>query len=93
MWIARPGTNEQGGDQILPVDWLAVTQRGNVNTNYQLLPGDRLYVSEDKLVALDTKLAKMFAPLERIFGVTLLGTQTAQRIDQFKIPNGGGGGF
>lgn len=93
MWIARPGYNEQGGDQILPVDWLAVTQRGDIKTNYQLMPGDRLYVSEDKLVAFDTTLAKIFAPLERIFGVTLLGTQTAQRVVFFDQPNQGFGGF
>lgn len=90
MWIARPGYNEQGGDQILPVDWLAVTQRGDIKTNYQLMPGDRLYVSEDKLVAFDTALAKIFAPLERVFGVTLLGTQTAQRIVHFDQVNQGG---
>jgi len=80
MWIARPGANNCGGDQILPVDWLAITQRGDVQTNYQVLPGDRLYVSEDKLVALDTTLGKIFSPLERIFGVTLLGTQTTSRL-------------
>jgi polysaccharide export outer membrane protein len=91
MWIARPGHNETGGDQILPVDWLAVTQRGDVSTNYQVLPGDRIYVSEDKLVALDTAMAKIFSPLERIFGVTLLGTQTAQRVVYFEqtAVNGG----
>jgi polysaccharide export outer membrane protein len=84
MWVARPGSNSCGGDQILPVDWLAVTQCGDVKTNYQLMPGDRLYVSEDKLVALDTMLGKIFAPLERVFGVTLLGTQTLQRIVFFE---------
>jgi polysaccharide export outer membrane protein len=94
MWIARPGYNEQGGDQILPVDWLAVTQRGDIKTNYQLMPGDRLYVSEDKLVAIDTTLAKIFSPFERIFGVTLLGTQTAQRVVFFDQVNGNfGSGF
>jgi polysaccharide biosynthesis/export protein len=95
MWVARPGGNGCGGDQLLPVDWLAVTQRGDVTTNYQLMPGDRLYVSEDKLVALDTTLGKIFSPLERIFGVTLLGTQTAQRVVFFEQSgtNGGGGGF
>jgi polysaccharide biosynthesis/export protein len=95
MWVARPGGNECGGDQLLPVDWLAVTQRGDVSTNYQLMPGDRLYVSEDKLVALDTTLGKIFSPLERIFGVTLLGTQTTQRLVFFdQGPGGGfGGGF
>ena len=62
MWIARPGHNDCGGDQILPVDWLAVTQRGDITTNYQIMPGDRLYVSEDKLVALDTALASSSRP-------------------------------
>lgn len=92
MWVARPGYNEQGGDQILPVDWVAVTQRGDIKTNYQLLPGDRLYVSEDKLVALDTMMGKIFSPFERLFGVTLLGTQTAQRIVFFDQVNSGFGG-
>ncbi|WP_197531532.1 polysaccharide biosynthesis/export family protein [Posidoniimonas corsicana] len=92
MWVARPGGNSCGGDQVLPVDWLAITQRGDVTTNYQLLPGDRLYVSEDKLMAFDTKMAKIFAPLERVFGVTLLGTSTVRQLEGRN--NGGfGGGF
>ena len=59
------------------------------------MPGDRLYVSEDKLVAFDTTIAKIFSPLERIFGVTLLGTQTASRVVFFDQGNGGNfnGGF
>jgi polysaccharide biosynthesis/export protein len=93
MWIARPGSNECGGDQILPVDWLAVTQRGDVQTNYQIMPGDRLYVSEDKLVSFDTKLGKIFSPLERIFGVTLLGTQTTSRLVFFDQGNRNSNGF
>jgi hypothetical protein len=31
-------------EQILPVDWNGITRAGNTRTNYQLLPGDRLYV-------------------------------------------------
>ncbi len=94
MWVARPGVNECGGDQILPVDWVAVTQRGDACTNYQLLPGDRLYVSEDKLVALDTKMGKIFSPFERLFGFTSLTTSTVRQIVFFGR-NGGGniGGF
>lgn len=93
MWIARPGYNEVGGDQILPVDWLAVTQRGAVDTNYQLLPGDRVYVSEDKLVALDTRLGKIFAPLERLFGVTALATSTSRGVVFFDQGNNFNQGF
>jgi polysaccharide export outer membrane protein len=83
MWIARPGTNGCMGDQLLPVDWLAVTQRGDTTTNYQILPGDRLFVSEDKLVAFDTKVGKVLAPFERIFGFTSLTTSTVSSIRFF----------
>ena len=93
MWVARPGANECGGDQILPVDWHGITQRGDIATNYQILPGDRMYVAEDKLVALDTALAKVISPVERIFGITLLGTQTAKDLKFFDRFNTGGGGF
>jgi polysaccharide export outer membrane protein len=93
MWVARPGMNGCGGDQILPVDWVAVTQRGDVATNYQLLPGDRLYVSEDKLVAFDTKLGKIFAPFERLFGFTALTTSTTRQIVFFNQQGGGTGFF
>ena len=93
MWVARPGTNGCGGDQVLPVDWLAVTQRGDISTNYQLMPGDRLYVSEDKLVAFDTKIGKIFSPFERIFGFTSLTTSTVSQIRFFNQRGRSGGGF
>lgn len=90
MWVARPGFNNQGGDQIMPIDWLGISQRGDVTTNYQLMPGDRLYVAEDKLVAFDTALAKIISPIERMLGVTLLGTQTANRITTYGTVNNQG---
>jgi polysaccharide biosynthesis/export protein len=94
MWIARPGRNDQGGEQVLPVDWKAVSMRGDVATNYQLMPGDRVFIAEDPLVAYDNHLAKRLAPLERIAGVMLLVTQTIQRLVYFdQGPQGLGGGF
>ena len=94
MWVARPGKNDCDGDQLLPVDWLAVTQRGDTTTNYQILPGDRLFVSEDKLVALDTKLGKIISPLERIAGFVALGTSTTQNLVFFNQNGfGNNGGF
>jgi polysaccharide export outer membrane protein len=91
MWVARPGGNDFGGDQILPVDWLAITQRGDAMTNYQLLPGDRLFVSEDKLVAIDTQLGKIIAPFERIAGVISLGTSTLSSVIFFQQQGSFGG--
>ena len=92
IWIARPGMNSQGGDQILPVDWLAITQRGDPRTNYQVLPGDRVYVAEDRLVAIDNALAKIIPPVERLFGFTLLGSSTVNRL-RFIDENNSGFGF
>jgi polysaccharide biosynthesis/export protein len=86
IWVARPGYGPSGCDQIMPVDWIAISQRGDAATNYQLMPGDRVYVAEDKLVSTDNFLAKLISPIERVLGVTLLGSSTV-----FNLKNGGQG--
>jgi polysaccharide biosynthesis/export protein len=94
IWIARPQPN--GPPVILKFHWHDVTAKGLAETNYQILPGDRLYVAEDKLVALDTALSKIISPMERVFGVTILGTQTISGIKFFNQGGQqgfGGGGF
>jgi polysaccharide export outer membrane protein len=80
IWVARRCAHEVGGQRVLPVNWKAITQYGDVGTNYQLMPGDRVYVRADKLIRIDTGLAKVLSPIERIFGVTLLGSQTVNSI-------------
>jgi polysaccharide export outer membrane protein len=94
IWIARPvpGCEE---NIVLPVDWCAVTGRGAAATNYQILPGDRVFIAEDQLVALDSHIAKLIAPVERVFGFTLLGTSTVSTLRFFHRggTGGGGGGF
>jgi polysaccharide export outer membrane protein len=80
IWVARPSPCGNGCDQVLPVDWNAVTQGGSTCTNYQLFPGDRVYVKADCLVATDNWLAKILSPVERVFGITLLGSSTVQSI-------------
>lgn len=87
MWIARPGRNEVGGNQLLPIDWVGITQRGEVDTNYQLLPGDRLYIAQDRFAAFDGAIAKITSPFERIFGFTLLGTATVSRLSGDVLDN------
>ncbi len=88
IWIARP-SQATGDVKILPVDWFAVTERGSAQTNYQILPGDRVFVAEDKLVAFDTQIAKLTAPLERMMGFVLLGTGTATRLSGRVLEGGG----
>ena len=89
IWIARPGRNNYGNEQILPVDYQAITAQGDYVSNYQLMPGDRLFIAEDRLVALDTRLGKVFAPLERMMGFSLLTAGTATRYSG-KVLAGGG---
>jgi polysaccharide export outer membrane protein len=79
-----PGCQE---NIVLPVDWCAVTGRGAAATNYQIMAGDRVFIAEDQIVAFDNGLAKILSPIERIFGITLLGTSTASDIKFFNNPN------
>ncbi|MEX0977577.1 MAG: polysaccharide biosynthesis/export family protein [Pirellulales bacterium] len=89
IWVARPMPGGSGCDSILPVNWKEITQGAATATNYQVLPGDRIFIAEDKLIAIDSALNRMIAPFERMFGVTLLGTQAIQTINRF--PQGGQG--
>ena len=81
IWVARrvPG---HGGhyDNVLPVDWCAITQGGAAGTNYQIFPGDRIYVKSQSLIRFDNNLGKVLAPIERLFGTTLLGSETVNSI-------------
>jgi polysaccharide export outer membrane protein len=92
MWVARPTPNT-GNVQVLPVDWESITAQGAVATNYQLMPGDRVFVAENELVALDTNLAKVLAPVERAMGFSMLGAQTVSRFSGKVLSGGGLRGF
>jgi polysaccharide export outer membrane protein len=89
IWVARRTLDDDSHPKILPVDWCGITQRGFTATNYQLLPGDRVYVKSDWLRELDARLAKVLAPIERVFGAILLGSETVQSL---RGRTGGGGG-
>ena len=52
IWIARPVPDSEEL-AILPVDWRGVSAMAATGTNYQLFPGDRVFVSEDKRVAFE----------------------------------------
>ena len=97
IWIARPAPGNVGCEQILPIEWDAIVQGGSTATNYQLMPGDRLFIAEDGAIALSNWLGNVTGPLQRIAGVTSLtlssvrGFQTLGR--GFQRSRGGFGGF
>ncbi|MFO0842164.1 MAG: polysaccharide biosynthesis/export family protein [Gemmataceae bacterium] len=80
IWVAR-ATPQGHHPMVLPVDWYAVTQGGSAATNYQVFPGDRVYVNSDCRIRIDSHLAKFISPIERLFGVTLLGATTVNAIN------------
>ncbi len=80
IWIARRTPHPGQPWQLLPVDWVGITQHGISYTNYQVMPGDRIYVKAQRLVTIDRTLARIFSPIERVFGITLLGTNTVNNV-------------
>jgi polysaccharide export outer membrane protein len=95
MWVARPGPHGSEVAQKMYVDWRGITQDAITTTNYQLLPGDRIYVKADPMVAADSFVAKAITPFQRIFGFVLLGNGTVSSIKHggSNGNSGVGGGF
>jgi polysaccharide export outer membrane protein len=81
IWVARRGP---GGcncpDQILPVDWVGITQCGDISTNYQIMPGDRVYIMAQPLIRTNNWIQKVLAPIQQGLGITLLGSETVNSI-------------
>jgi polysaccharide export outer membrane protein len=86
--VSRPSPT-CGVNQILPVDWTAIVDKGDTRTNYQILPGDRIIVKAYVASEIDARLARIIAPIERLLGITLLGSSTINSIRT--NPNGNGG--
>ena len=93
MWVARPGPHGSDFTQKMIIDWRGITEDAVTTTNYQLLPGDRIFVKADTLIAADSFIAKVTMPLSRIFGVTLLGNGTVQSLKRGGSSGSGGGVF
>jgi polysaccharide biosynthesis/export protein len=80
IWVARPAPGDFGCEQILPVDYDAIVRGGQTATNYQILPGDRVFIAEDNVSAFNNYLAKVTAPIERLLGITSLGASATRTL-------------
>jgi polysaccharide export outer membrane protein len=78
IWLARPTPAQTSCYEILPVNWEAITEAGSTETNWQIFPGDRVFVKADPFITFDNQLSKILSPIERLLGATLLGTSTVQ---------------
>ncbi|MGA2796640.1 MAG: polysaccharide biosynthesis/export family protein [Thermoguttaceae bacterium] len=82
MWIARPSPSDSEKGTILPIDYYAITQRGATKTNYQIMPGDRIFIAGDSAIALSNKVNKITQPVERIMGLISLGAATIDSVEK-----------
>lgn len=89
IWVARPAPTECGQDQILPVDWCGITRKGQVKTNYQLMPSDRVYILGQPLTKVDTYMARVLAPLNRAMTTALLGASLGRAFNNNGNGNSG----
>jgi polysaccharide biosynthesis/export protein len=80
IWVARKNPGDFGPESKLQVDWKGISEFGAANTNWQLMPGDRVFVQSDPMRRFNNTLGKMLEPIERLMGVTLLSSQTVNTI-------------
>jgi polysaccharide export outer membrane protein len=85
IWVARRGP--YGGpegcpEQILPVDWHSITKLGDTRTNYQIMPGDRVYVMAKPIIRTSSFLQQVLAPVEQVLGITFLGRETVRAFER-----------
>lgn len=92
IWVAR-ATRPGQPPKILQVDWRGLTQCGQSETNYQIFPGDRVFVQSDVWIRADTWLAKRLSPIQRGLGTTLLGASTVNAIKLGSSSGSGLGGL
>jgi len=67
IWITRTMPGQSVKDQVLPVDWEAISRGGSLASNYALQAGDFLFVADEPakgLGRLYSAVANLFAPVE-----------------------------
>ncbi len=73
IWVARPTPAKKCCYQILPVNWRVLTEAGDTETNYQLFPGDRIYVRANGLLHFNNRLSQFLYPFNNAAGAALIG--------------------
>lgn len=86
IWIARPAPGGYGCEQVLPIDWDAIVQGASTETNYQILPGDRVFIAEDPMIAFSTLVGKVTAPFEQVLGFGSLTVSTVRNWKSIDVP-------
>ncbi len=94
--LVRPGPPGTATAQVLPVNLSAIIQEGDTTTNYQLMPGDRLYVYRDPIIRTTIFIDRLAAPFNTVLTSILQYSFTARSVKSindglFGNNNGGTG--
>jgi polysaccharide export outer membrane protein len=84
---APPGSSEP---QLLPVNIAAIMQAGDTTTNYQLMPGDRIFVYRDPIVRTTIFINRLAAPFNTVVNSMLTYSFMARSVKSIGVPINGG---
>ncbi len=88
--LVRPAPPGSSCPQLLPVNIAAIMQAGDTTTNYQLMPGDRLYVYRDPIVRTTIFVNRLAAPFNTVVNTILTYSFTARSVKSINVPINGG---
>jgi protein involved in polysaccharide export with SLBB domain len=84
--LVRPGRDGKPS-KVYKVDLEAIQQKGEVATNYQIFPGDRLVVGRNEVVKKTVEIDRLSAPIQSLAGSIL---QEAYMLRSLEVATGAG---
>ena len=87
--LVRPAPPGSCCEQVLPVNLAAIVVGGDPTTNYQLMPGDRLFVYRDPIVRGTIFLNRLAAPFNTVLNTILIYSFTARSVKSINVPING----
>jgi len=72
IFISRPAPDDTGIEQRLPVNWDAIAKNGVMATNYQIFPGDRIYLRGAHTTRISIFLSRIGEPVQSVSSTALL---------------------
>jgi polysaccharide export outer membrane protein len=88
--LVRPAPPGACCEQVLPVNYEAIVNVGDVTTNYQLMPGDRLVVYRDPIVRTTIFIDRLAAPFNAVVQSMFTYSFMARSIKSINVPLTGG---
>jgi polysaccharide export outer membrane protein len=87
--LVRPAPPGSSCPQILPVNYAAIVQAGDPTTNYQLMPGDRVYVYRDPIVRTTIFIDRLAQPFGTVINNILTYSFAVRNVKSIGIPING----